>query len=235
MDLRGLAFFYLQNVLRISDPSLMRIVLQYPNLLYLQPTTNLAPTVAVLRSFGFLDRDVRHMVEMVTSVLSINHEWTLPEKLLSLQQCFHLSKRQLVRLCVRQPFVLTCSIARNMAVLAFFEDTCLLSARQVGRLLGSHPALLTTSLGALEAGWALLLDVYGFTEGEAAALVLKDSRVLCGRATSSSPAARVDFFGQTLCLPPPFSDLHALLATCPRLLYIDVDYFLRPNAALLQA
>jgi hypothetical protein len=79
------AFFYLQNVLKISESSLMRITMKHNWILYLKPETNLIPTIQVFASFGFTEKDVKKMVEVVPSVLAINHNWTLPEKLFTLQ------------------------------------------------------------------------------------------------------------------------------------------------------
>ena len=85
LDYQDFAFFYLQNTLQLSQPALMRIVMKHPSILYLKPRSNLIPTIEVYQSFGFTNKDIRAMVEKVPSVLAINHNWTLPEKLLSLQ------------------------------------------------------------------------------------------------------------------------------------------------------
>ena len=48
------------------------------------------------------------------SILAINHEWTLPEKLISLQKMFNLNRIALVKVVVSQPYLLTSSIERNL-------------------------------------------------------------------------------------------------------------------------
>ncbi len=54
-----LAIFYLKNELKLSEDTLNRLILKYSWLMYLRVDTNLRPTVGVLKSFGFRDKDVR--------------------------------------------------------------------------------------------------------------------------------------------------------------------------------
>lgn len=135
-------------------------------------------------------------------------------------------------MCTRQPFALTSSIRRNLAVMEFLEDAVQLSDQQMGALASQHPRVLTTSLHTLRACWLLLVDTYGLDEAEARALVLRHPALL-------SPAAlrrhgeRVLFFGSDLALPPPFSDMQRLALKTPALLTADLGFFLQPNLALL--
>jgi hypothetical protein len=92
------AIVYLEQELRLPEQALTKIVLKYPWILYLKVESNLIPTVQVFRSFGFRDRDVRSIVAQTPSVLAINHMWTLPEKLLSLQ-VRHFILHILLHLC----------------------------------------------------------------------------------------------------------------------------------------
>jgi hypothetical protein len=65
----GLAFFYLQNELKISSKSLTNILERYSWILYLRVETNLKPTISVLESFGFRKWHIRKIIEQVPSVL----------------------------------------------------------------------------------------------------------------------------------------------------------------------
>ena len=102
----ALAFFYLQNELKLSSKALSNVLLKYSWVLYLRVDDNLRPTVGVLESFGFKRRHIRQMVEQVPSVLAINQEWTLPEKLISLEKMFslhlpkYLVKVSILNLCI---------------------------------------------------------------------------------------------------------------------------------------
>ena len=53
--------------------------------MYLKVDSNIKPTIEVLTEHGFKTSHIRSMVSQVPSILAINHVWTLPEKLLSLQ------------------------------------------------------------------------------------------------------------------------------------------------------
>ena len=112
----NLGYFYLQKELKLSEHHMVKIMEKYPWIMYLKVDTNLRPTVEVLKSFGFRDKDVRSMLEKVPPILGINHEWTLPEKLMTIQKMFNLNRAGLVKLVVHQPFLLTCSIDRNIKV-----------------------------------------------------------------------------------------------------------------------
>ena len=112
----SMAIIFLQHELRLSEKTLMNVIVNHSSLMYLRVDTNLRPTMAVFRSFGFKDKDIRSMVEQAPSVLAINHEWTLPEKLISLQSMFNLNKNNLVKVVVSQPFLLTSSIERNLEI-----------------------------------------------------------------------------------------------------------------------
>ena len=112
----NMAIIFLQQELRLSESTLINVILKHSSLMYLRVESNLRPTIEVFRSFGFKDKDIRSMVEQTPSVLAINHEWTLPEKLISLQSMFNLNKVNLVKVVVSQPFLLTSSIERNLEI-----------------------------------------------------------------------------------------------------------------------
>ena len=73
-----LAIYYLKNELKLGEAAMTRILVHYSSLLYLQVDSNLRPTVAVLRSFGFKDYDLQQMISAFPTILAINHQWTLP-------------------------------------------------------------------------------------------------------------------------------------------------------------
>ena len=79
---------YLQHQLKIPEDILANMLLKYSWILYLKVESNLKPTVEVFKEFGFKDAHIRQMVSMVPSILAINHQFTLPEKLISLQTMF---------------------------------------------------------------------------------------------------------------------------------------------------
>ena len=86
-----------------------------------------------LRSFGFRAQHVRSVVSSVPSVLAINCQWTLPEKLLSLQRMFGLSRP-------RQPLLLTSSIERTQEQLRALLQACQRVAMTGLPVLRSRPA-----------------------------------------------------------------------------------------------
>ena len=191
---------YLQNELKIPEDILENMLLKYSWILYLKVDTNLKPTIEVLKGFGFRASHIRQMVSAVPSILAINHQFTLPEKLISLQTIFNLSKGGLVKLCTGQPLLLTCSIERKMDVKAFLEDTMHFSTAQIASLITSFPRLVMTGMPVMEAAYRVLSEIYGFNEEEVRYIVLRCPMLLT-RATLNRGPERLDFFNKELGLP----------------------------------
>jgi len=195
----NVAFFYLQKVLKIHDKIMTRIVLKHSWILYLRVESNLKPTVAVLHSFGFRDDDIRKLVEVTPSILGLNHEWSIPEKLLSIEKMFYLSKpSQLVKVkrdfledelwlivhsrnqqvVTSQPYLLTSSVERNLVISKFLLTDIGFSPEQLRRIVINHPSVTMLNINKLNAYWSVLTVVYGFSELEARQLIIKYPRIL---------------------------------------------------------
>jgi len=198
----ALAIVYLEQELRLDQAALTKIVLKYPWILYLKVDSNLRPTVEVLRSFGFKDRDVRSIVAQTPSVLAINHAWTLPEKLLSLQRMFHLNRAALVRTVVSQPYLLTSSIDRNLKVAAFLTNRVGLQEEQVRALLIRDPRIAMSSVSLLERCWSALTSLYGLPPPLARKLILR-CPLLLSRNVVGDVKGRVEFLCLDLGFAPP--------------------------------
>ena len=168
------------------------MLLKYSWILYLKVESNLKPTVEVFKEFGFKDAHIRQMVSMVPSILAINHQFTLPEKLISLQTMFSLTKGGLVKLCTGQPLLLTCSIERNMDVVSFLEHKMCFSSTQISNLIVSYPKLTMTGVPAMEASYKVLKEIYGFDEDEVRYLSLRCPTLLT-KATMKNGAERLAF------------------------------------------
>ena len=137
-----IAFFYLQQELKVDENTLVNIIRKHSWILYLKVDSNLRPTVEVLNSFGFRNKDIRDLVDSIPSILAIDHKWTLPEKLVSIQKMFYLSKQNLVRLVVNQPLLLTSSIDRNLEIANFFLEDLALTPDQLRTLVLKYPQVI---------------------------------------------------------------------------------------------
>ena len=229
----NLGYFYLQKELKLSEHHMMKIMEKYPWIMYLKVDTNLRPTVEVLKSFGFRDKDVRSILEKVPPILGINHEWTLPEKLISLQKMFNLNRAGLVKLVVHQPFLLTCSIDRNIKVSEFLSETVGLSPESIRNCLLCCPEVAMSGITKMAACWSVLTDIYGLSDKQARALVTSYPIVLTHR-TLKTIQDKVTFFSEELNMSPPFREVQKVIMRYPQLLCIDPNVFMRPNAALLR-
>ena len=229
----NLGYFYLQKELKLSEHHMMKIMEKYPWIMYLKVDTNLRPTVEVLKSFGFRDKDVRSMLEKVPPILGINHEWTLPEKLISIQKMFNLNRAGLVKLVVHQPFLLTCSIDRNIKVSEFLSETVGLSPESIRNCLLCCPEVAMSGITKMAACWSVLTDIYGLSDKQARALVMYYPIVLTHR-TLKTIQDKVSFFSEELNMSPPFREVQKVIMRYPQLLCIDPNVFMRPNSALLR-
>jgi mTERF len=229
----NLGYFYLQKELKLSEHHMVKIMEKYPWIMYLKVDTNLRPTVEVLKSFGFRDKDVRTILEKVPPILGINHEWTLPEKLISLQKMFNLNRAGLVKLVVHQPFLLTCSIDRNIRVSEFLSETVGLSPESIRNCLLCCPEVAMSGITKMAACWSVLTDIYGLSDKQARALVVQYPIVLTHR-TLKTIQDKVSFFSEELNMSPPFREVQKIIMRYPQLLCIDPNVFMRPNVALLK-
>lgn len=64
-----LTILYLKNELRINEKTLTNILLNHQWIMYLRSESNLQPKIAVLKSFGFRDKDIRSLIQTVPSIL----------------------------------------------------------------------------------------------------------------------------------------------------------------------
>lgn len=211
----NLGYFYLQKELKLSEHHMVQIMEKYPWIMYLRVDTNLRPTVEVLKSFGFRDKDVRSMLQTVPPILGINHEWTLPEKLISIQKMFNLNRAGLVKLVVDQPFLLTCSIDRNIKVSEFLSETVGLSPESIRNCLLCCPEVAMSGITKMAACWSVLTDIYGLSDKQARALIENYPIVLTHR-TLKTIQDKVSFFsGNNF---RPYRHIILLMAETTRLL-----------------
>ena len=230
---RELAFFYLRDVLKIRDKTLSKIVAAYPFILYCRPDTNLRPTIEAFKSFGFKSYDIRKLIEACPTILGLNAAWTIPEKLITIQKLYSLNRQGLVNTVTREPFLLTSSIDRNIAVASIFTDVMCMSPNEIRTMVNAYPRVAMLNVNDLKDCWNLLINKFGFTEDTAKSLVVKNPYIM-SKAFLKYIDDRVKFFNDELGLLPPFSELQKLIIGSPSLLVFSVDYFLRPNVKLLK-
>lgn len=115
----SLTIYYLEQELKLSKETLTKIILKYSWILYLKVDTNLRPTIEVMKSFGLKDRDVRLIVSKAPSVLAINYDFTLPEKLIALQKM--VSSSTLLVCHTAPPFALISSLFTVDALVCSFS------------------------------------------------------------------------------------------------------------------
>ncbi len=226
-----MAFMFLMQEINLKQEVLERIIVKYSWILYLKVDTNLRPTIEVFRSYGYTNSDICAMVSRIPSVLAINHEKTLPQKLKQLENDFNLEGRNLIDVTLAQPTLLTSSFDRNSDISTFLTDVVGLTKPQVGDMLKSNPTIAATSITILSAAWMALINAYGFSSQFARSIVLKNSYVL-SKKTLRNITGRVKLF-EEIGLPSPYPELQKILLRFPALIYVDVNYFLKPNVAIL--
>lgn len=197
VKIKELTFFYLKYELKLGEATLMKILTKHSWITYLKVESNLKPTIEVFKSFGFKDRDIKLMIELVPSILGINHEWTLPEKLISLQQMYSLNRANLVRIITSQPWLLSSSINRNLEVSNFFVENMNLNSDEVKKMIINYPTVTMTSINVLRSSWSILTDIYGLDDDIARKMCVKYPRLL-SRSLVNDADERIKFFGEEL-------------------------------------
>ena len=54
--------------------------------------------------------------------IGLNKDYTLPERLITIQKIFYLNRINLVDIIIKQPYLLTSSVNRNIEIANFFSD-----------------------------------------------------------------------------------------------------------------
>lgn len=228
-----LAYFYLRDKLKISDKSLMNIVVKYPWLLYLKVENNIRPTIDAYRTFGFKMSDVRMLVEAVPSTLGLNANWSIPERLISLQKLFYLSQPALIKAVKRQPYLVTCSVNRHIDIANFFSESLGMTSSEIRNMATYFPDVIMSNLDTLQKCYSILSDVYGFSTDDIRYICVQCPRVFTKTMLQDSDA-RLDIFRTELNLVPPFEDIQKLVLKVPSVLCMSADYFLLPNIQLIK-
>lgn len=232
-DTQGLAYFYLRDKLKISKKSLMNIVVKYPWLLYLKVEKNIRPTIDAYRTFGFKIGDVRSLVEAVPSTLGLNANWSIPERLISLQKLFYLSQPALVRAVKKHPYLVTCSVNRHIDIANFFSDSLGMSASEIRNMATFYPDVIMSNLETLQKCYSHLADVYGFSIDDIRYICVQCPRVFTPRTLLKSEE-RLGILRAELNLIPPFQDMQKFVLKIPSVLCMSAEYFLLPNIQLIK-
>ena len=232
-DTPQLAYFYLRDKLKISKKSLMNIVVNYPWLLYLKVESNIRPTIDAYRTFGFKISDVRLLIEVVPSTLGLNADWSIPERLISLQKLFYLSQPALINAVKRQPYLVTCSVNRHIKIANFFSEFLGLSSSEIRNIATFFPDVLVSNLETLQKCYSYLTDVYGFSVDDIRHICVQCPRVFTKRMLLLNEG-RLELFIKELNLLPPFQDIQKLVLKIPSVLCMSAEYFLIPNFKLIK-
>ena len=197
VKIKELTFFYLKYELKLGEATLMKILTKHSWIMYLKVESNLKPTIEAFKSFGFKDRDIKLMIELVPSILGINHEWSLPEKLISLQQMYSLNRVNLVKIVTNQPWLLSSSISRNLEISNFFVENMNLNSDEVKKMIVNYPSITMSSINVLRSSWSILTDIYGLDDDIARKMCIKYPRLL-SRSLVNDADERIKFFGEEL-------------------------------------
>ena len=222
--------FYLKEELELDDNTMMNIIRKHSWILYLDVETNLIPTIEALSDSGFTLADIRKLVAKVPSILGIDSMWTIPEKMLSLQQMFCLNTSQLCDVIVEQPMLLTSSIDRNYEVASFISDKIGLAPKEITKLMTSNklgPSMAMTNHAVLSLSWSLLTEEYGFTPLQAKKLVKSYPNILSHRFLDHH-AERVKFL-EILGVSVESEVCRKLIMSNPKILSVDASFFLFSN------
>lgn len=114
-------FNFLKNELDFSDDDLTRILINNPHLLYLKVDGKLKPLLDVLKSFEFSLPQIKGMIKRFPSILAYDYEWSIPERLISLRNAFHLTTHELVEVVSNVPLLLVSFSPIFHSFLVFFS------------------------------------------------------------------------------------------------------------------
>lgn len=227
---------FLCKELGLRKQDLESVEKRFPTLFKLSVESNIRPTIEVLRSFGFKTKDLRQILKVNPRAFSLNSEWTLPEKLLELEQAFGLSRRELLRTVKSFPLLLTTRRERHAEVIGFFANTVGLEkgVSQVKRLAARYPPIFYTDPDVLRGIWETLRETLGLSTREAQKAIIVAPAILSRKCLASLPQ-RVTFLSNELSLPPPpCREMQRILLRDPRLLLVDTDRVIRQNLLLLR-
>lgn len=226
-----LTIVYFKKVLKISDDGLKSILLHHSWILHLR-VKSLIPKVNYLKTYGFKDKDIRKLVEYMPSVLAMNYQHSIPQKLLCLQKYFNLSKANVIAIVVSQPYVISCSAQRNIDIAEYLRHEIDLSLEEIKFVLLQNPRILSIGLVPIQESWKILTETYAFDKSFAKTLILRNTYLLSPRMHENIHD-RLELIA-SLGLDIKSHEFNRVIVRSPSFLLVNVNYFLRPNMLLLQ-
>ena len=234
VDKEPLAIDYLEHELGLSSEVLKKIILKYPWILYLRVNTNIIPTIQVFYANNFKQKDIIKIISQIPSILAINHKYTLPEKLLSLQKMFYLNKNNLVKIVTAQPYLLTSSITRNLKTAEFLRNILKLNENDMKILLLNNPSIAMCSVEILKRCYGVLIQIYGLTPIQIHNIILRYPMLLSIKLVHNIKE-RLILFSSEFDIPSfPNPYIQHLALRFPPILYINTDIFLSKNIEILK-
>ena len=234
VDKEPVAIDYLEHELGLSTEVLKKIILKYPWILYLRVNTNIIPTIQVFYANNFKQKDIIKIISQIPSILAINHKYTLPEKLLSLQKMFYLNKNNLVKIVTAQPYLLTSSITRNLKTAEFLRNILKLNENEMKILLLNNPSIAMCSVEILKRCYGVLIQIYGLTPIQIHNIILRYPMLLTIKLVHNIKERLILFSSEfdIPSFPNPF--IQQLALRFPPILYINTDIFLSKNIEILK-
>ena len=145
---------------------------------------------------------------------------------------FNLKRSTLIRVIVSQPLLLTSSIDRNLEIANFLSEDCMFTKEEIKSLVSKLPLIAMTPISVLSAAWSVLLDVYKISQKDAKKCCLRFPRLLT-KSILNQGSDRFKFLNEDLVMSKHLDKLHKMILYHPAILVADVEYYLKPNAAIL--
>jgi len=127
--------------------------------------------------------------------------------------------RNALKVLTKEPFLITSSIDRNLAISKFFLEVIGLTSVQLRNLVIEFPFVAMINIEVINSCWSVLTDIYGFSNAEARSLILKVPRLL-SKSLLCDGRNRLRFFRQELGMQPPFVEAQRIILKFPQILVL---------------
>lgn len=142
----NIAYFYLQNELKISAEDMWKITNEAGSILGMTAKTLRHKVELMRRTMDLSDDDIRTMMKRHPSILHLSADKNLAPTILFLQRALDLSREDLRALTVPFPSILCYSLVTLKAKISLFTKILGFSIDECRSLFVSQPKLLTASV-----------------------------------------------------------------------------------------
>ncbi|KAL8158441.1 uncharacterized protein LOC141674982 isoform X1 [Apium graveolens] len=214
------------NLLDDKDSSFTRLIQSFPRILLLSLETRLKPMVEFLKDVGVPKRNIRNVVLLYPPIIFHDVEKDIKPAFVKVKA----ENKDLSRLLIKYPWILSSSIQKNYTEIHSFFDTKMVPKSSVDLAIKSWPHLLGCSVDKLKVMVKQFAEL-GISNKKLGQVLAKSPQLLLQKPQEFQQV--VNFLKEESGLDE--ETVGRLLGRCPEIFATDVDKVLRKKIEFLNS